>query len=452
MGKNFFASLIERVFPVAQYAKYKPSVWCNGKEYPWDGKLGKYVRWYTFNGQRFFEEPDYNTERPETSDSFTDSVEKPAPPMTVNHPTSKKDSDLSDVQTSEDFLKVVAIERSKTMSPEIAEWERAKTITFVAGLREYIKQDIELCRLRSHYFQINNLCEQSKGTDRYSQYAKEKEEVLARGLSLREQTDKFSERINLLKTKLSDKEREQNLAFLKAAFPDRDGFSFVTSDFKKEALAGFKKLGIEKDAQYVLDVVDIIGKSFNLNPKRIKSPTLKFKKIVDKEADNSEATLESLYDRYENYDRYKGTSEGPTIFLSDQIEHRDCLMNLFAFHLGEWIHEKVLGLEQMEDNQDWLQRETGDFYTPDFGGSYRIPHEKAPFLCVDPDGSSMTLAHPQFHLGSQKKNHIILSTDVFPSGIQWLALYPEMFAVQSPKHFDQMLRNFRALGIRNKRT
>ena len=455
MGKNFFASLIGRVFPVAQYAR-KPSVWWHGKEYPWDGKRRKYMRWSMGPNGPFAEEPDFNNGPPgSSSGGGQKDEEKPVPPMVANHPTSRNEPEQIDVQTSEDFLKAVAIERSKTMPPEIAEWERAKTRTFVAGLREYIKQDIELRRLREQYRQLTNLCDQSKGTDRYPTYVREIEEVTARGLSLRAQTDKFAEQIDSRKKKLSDKDREQNLAFLKAAFPDRDGSSFVTSDFKKEALAGFKKLGIEKDAQYILDVVDIIGKSFNISNKQVKPPKLFFGTVVSparKPTDKSKGTLESRYDRTKEYNRYKGTWDSPTIMLSDKEEHRDCLMNRFALHLGEWINEEVLSLDQMEDNQDWLQRETGDYYVPGFGESYTIPQEKAPFLCVEPDGSSMNVSQPHFHHGSQKKNRLVFCTDVFPTGIQWLAVYPEMFAIQSPKHFDQMLRNFRALGIRNKRT
>lgn len=466
MGDNLFVSFVERVARVAQYARNNYSMWWNGKEYPWDKKRGKFMRWSGGNNPHP-EEPGYEESNPlfATSGIFPEkeetkntdvpkseqkSEEKPLPPMATNHPTSQKETEPIVAESAEDFQKVVDIVRSKTMSPEAAEREKTKTRDSVAVFRKYITNNIELRDLRNRYRILTQECKKSVGTTRYPSVAKELEEVQTRGKSLRKQTDQLAKLIHSCETNLLDKNREQNLSFLKSAFPDRGGFSFFRPYFKKEALEEFRKLGLEKDAQYVFDVFDIIGKSFNFNPKTPKPPVLVFEKIVpfaNNSSNNPAELLESRYDRYVTGDRFT-ESKPSTIRLSNQKEHRDNLLNRFALNLAEWIDEEVLGLEQMEDNQNWLQRETGDFYTPGFG-KYTIPQEKAPFLCIHPDGDSMCLSHPHPHYA--KISRPIYSTGVFPTGMQWLSIYPELFAIQSPKHFDQLLKNFRALSARTKK-
>ena len=471
MGDNLFVSFVERVARVAQYARNNYSMWWNGKEYPWDKKRGKFMRWSGGNNP-YPEEPGYEESNPlfaasgifpekeETKNtdvpkSEQKSEEKPLPPMTTNHPTSQKGTEPIVAESAEDFQKVVDIERSKTMSPEVAEREKTKTRDFVAGMREYITNNIEYRKLEKRRQELREQIKQGGDILWIADADKENKEIVSQCHSFKEYITLFKSRIETRINALSDKEREQNLAFLRAAFPDRGGFSFFSPSFKEETLAKFRKLGKEKDAQYVFNVFDIIGKSFNFNRKTAKQPTLNFRKIPrfdTKSVNNSGDLIESRYDRVRNYDRYSGKDEGTTISLSVQEEHRNGLMKGFALRLGEWLDEEVLGLKQMEENQDWLQRETGDYHTPTFGKEYTIPQEKAPFLCVDPEGVSMTVAHPHIYPESSKHNHIIFNTGVFPTGMQWLAIYPEMFAIQSPKHFNQLLKNFKAISAKTRKS
>lgn len=512
MGDNLFVSFVERVARVAQYARNNYSMWWNGKEYPWDKKRGKFMRWSGGNNPHP-EEPGYEDAYLESTDaqlvggggeepnlrsnneaktpprkksdyeklyplfgdpseppeeltdknkdgsaelSNSNTKEKPLPPMASNHPTSQKKQDLFEVKTAEDFSKVVDIVLSQTLPPEAAEYEKNKTKQFIVGMREYIENRNKYNDLFEQWGVLNRQITAIKGTHRenndpyYFELVSKAIDIRSRADDIKKQNEPFQQKIASRVQNLSEKERRQNLAFLKKAFPNRGGTSFFEDSFKAEVLENFRKLGIEKDAQYVFEFYDILGKSFNTKRKKAKPPTMVFKEKVlsriKNRRNNSEILVASRYDRYGLYG-----SRTPIINMSIDPRFRGLLKSRLALNLGRWLEQRVVGGDQMKDNLAWLQRKTGDKTLPNYGEVHKIPQKKAPFLCVSPDGLAMTIEGPLEYLGEKGRNKTTHPTEVFSTGMQWLAIYPEMFAKQSPKHFTQVLKNLRMIGANGKR-
>ena len=217
----------------------------------------------------------------------------------------------------------------------------------------------------------------------------------------------------------------------------------IGQQFKNKILNEFRRRGVEKDAEYVFNVYDVIGKSFNLEGIGRQEPKVEFKRL-NRFVRNKETGKTEEKPILGSFDPHDET----TIYLSDLEEHRKDLMSQLSLYLGRWLEQKVLGTEQMENNLRWLQHETQDDRLPALFGNqpfYRIPHVKGTNLCVACDGSSMTVYRALPYIDNQGTRRLINPTNVFSSGMEWLTICPELLAKASPKHFTQVMRSLKIL-------
>ena len=342
--------------------------------------------------------------------------EKPLPPMTSNGQATTNQTKIA--HNADDFTAAVEKVRSENMSPEEAEQDRKATEAEVVEFQTLTPALAELRdvqRRRAAFTQ-----EQYDKIDDVNRY-------------IDKMVDKMSR-------PLTSAEREKNLSFLRAAFPDRGGSSFFTKelydDFRRNTLDFFRNHGLpEEDASYVLDVYDILGKSFNLSGKTDDPPLIVGVALSKRQSKDTGGSF---------------SREWNTIKLNTRRDASPGVQASLMHELGHWLENNILGNDVMRENLDWLTKETGTaaIVKRNIGKSkdYQIPHKKNPLLCCRFDGYSMKVYAPRnYHDADGNVRSDYGSTEAFSTGMEGLGLFPSFFAQGVPKHFNRMLECLKKL-------
>ena len=342
--------------------------------------------------------------------------EKPLPPMTSNGQATTNQTKIA--YNADEFTSAVEKVRSENMSPEEAEQDRKATEAEVVEFQTLTPALAELRDVQR----------------RRAAFTQEQYDKIA---DVNRYIDKMADKMT---RPLTSAEREKNLSFLRAAFPDRGGSSFFTKElydeFRRNTLDFFRNHGLpEEDASYVLDVYDILGKSFNLSGKTDDPPLIVGVTLSKRQSKDTGGSF---------------SREWNTIKLNTRRDASPGAQASLMHELGHWLENNILGNDVMRENLDWLTKETGTaaIVKRNIGKSkdYQIPHKKNPLLCCRFDGYSMKVYAPRnYHDADGNVRSDYGSTEAFSTGMEGLGLFPSFFAQGVPKHFNRMLECLKKL-------
>lgn len=339
--------------------------------------------------------------------------EKPLAPMTTSGRASHESRDVQYAQNAEDFAAIAQRVRGEIMSARTAKKDDAATQEDVDEFHEVVPLFVATKKkLRDNG---------GVWDDESNKIWNEKLQPFFQKMNLRNQKSKT----------LTRAQREKNLAFLKAAFPDRGGEAFFSENYVEEKVEQFKKnkIGIkEDDLRYVFEMYNVLGKSFNTSNKWGSPPDFGF-----------------AYDENKSYGgEYSYPSN--TLFLNINPESAMGIQAALIHEFGHWLEEKILGMDVRGENRDWLGKETGDGenfpkspYDDEYNGVYMVPHEKAPDLCYRWDGYSLKTYPPMRDYGGKG------GSEIFSTGMEGIGLRSDYFARCNPKHFNRMIECFSKL-------
>ena len=340
--------------------------------------------------------------------------EKPLAPMTTGGHASSETRDVQHTQNAEDFAAIAQRVRGEIMSARTAKKDDAATQTDVDEFHEVVPLFADT---------------RKKLRDSGGVWDDESKKAW------NEKIEPFMQKINQSKGKpLKRVEREKNLAFLKAAFPDRGGESFFSESYVEETVEQFKKnkIGIkEDDLRYVFEVYDVLGKSFNTSDKWCSPPFFSF-----------------VYDENKSYGGHYNHQIN-SLTLNTNPESNMGLQMTLIHELGHWLENNVLGLDVKSENREWLATETGDgenFPNDSDDDVYKIPQEKAPTLGYRWDGYSLAIYPPQNYYdyrGTFQRSKG--GSEIFSTGMEGIGLRSDYFARCNPKHFNRMIECFSKL-------